>query len=118
MRQMTNDVSIGQLYPRQGSTQGLKSGASTDEQQTVQGVVPADKVTPQAPIPTMITFVILLVLLMLIAQRLGAADDFSNIRASFYNVVVIGLSAAIFIPLLKLFAVKVPSPASGFILSI
>ena len=55
----------------------------------------------------MVVFVVLVAILMFVAHRFGGNDDdFSNIRASAYNVLIIGLIAAIGIPVIKIAAVK------------
>lgn len=62
----------------------------------------------------------LLIALMLVAQRVGGeGGKFGNIRASFYNALVIGLAAIVTIPAIKyLFArFKVPH-VSAWVLSV
>lgn len=57
------------------------------------------------------TFVALLIILMFAAAKLDGGDGkFSNIKGSFYNVLIIGLAAIAFIPLAKMVALRVKIP--------
>lgn len=73
---------------------------------------------PQNPMMFWIVFVGLLILLMVVAKRWGEPGEFSNLRASAYNVLFIALVAITGIPIFKLLAVKIPGPWSSYILSI
>lgn len=48
-----------------------------------------------------VVFVALLVLLVFTARRIGDEKEFTNIKGSAYNVLVIGLAAVISIPIFK-----------------
>lgn len=58
-----------------------------------------------------LTFVALLVLLMFIGRNLGEESEFKSIKVSFYNALVIGLSAAVTLPIFKWLASKQPITA-------
>lgn len=58
-----------------------------------------------------LTFVALLVLLMFLGRQLGEEAEFKSIKVSFYNALVIGLSAAVTLPVFKFLASKQPLPA-------
>jgi hypothetical protein len=47
-------------------------------------------------------FVVLLLFIMWVSHRIGDQNEFSNVRASFYNVVVISLVALAGVPLWKM----------------
>jgi len=58
-----------------------------------------------------LTFVALLVVLMFLGRALGEESEFKSIKVSFYNALVIGLSAAVTLPIFKYLAAKQPIPA-------
>lgn len=62
------------------------------------------------PLAFWVMFVILLLGLMVLAQRLGASDEFSNIKGTAYNVLVVALIAIVGIPPIKLAVNKLPAP--------
>jgi hypothetical protein len=72
----------------------------------------------QSPVMTFLIVLGFLLLLMWLAHTYGEPGEYSNLRASAYNVLFIGLTAAAFIPLLKVLAVKFPGPWTSYILSI
>ena len=72
----------------------------------------------QSPLATFLVVLGFLLLLMWLAHTYGEPGEYSNLKASAYNVLFIGLTAAAFIPLLKVLAVKVPGPWTSYILSI
>lgn len=49
-----------------------------------------------------LTFAVLLFGLMFVAKKTGEGDEFKNVKASLYNVVVIGLAAIVAIPVFKM----------------
>lgn len=55
-----------------------------------------------------LVFVALLVALMFIGRALDGEAEFKNIKVSFYNALVIGLSAAVTLPIFKFLATKQP----------
>ncbi len=58
-----------------------------------------------------LTFVALLIVLMFAGRALDGEAEFKNIKVSFYNALVIGLSAAVTLPVFKYIAAKQPIPA-------
>jgi hypothetical protein len=72
----------------------------------------------QSPLMTFLVVLGFLLLLMWLAHTYGEPGEYSNLKASAYNVLFIGLTAAAFIPLLKVLAVRVPGPWTTYILSI
>lgn len=58
-----------------------------------------------------LTLIVLLVLLMFAGRALGEEAEFKSIKVSFYNALVIGLSAAVTLPIFKYLAAKQPIPA-------
>jgi hypothetical protein len=87
----------------------------------VQGNSMASSSAPSNPAPVMVgnqpnilvaglVFVVLLLLLMFTAHKVGNESDFKNIKVSAYNALVIGLAAVITIPVFKYLFTKIPVP--------
>ena len=71
------------------------------------------------PLTGMLVFGALVVVLMLIAQRMGDADEFRNLRLSAYNVLITSLIAVAGIPVWKTVFTKVKVPGvSTWVLSV
>lgn len=120
-RALVNEAYMGQVYPRANASSGLRgtTPAEADSETTRAAPMTAGEVIPGSnPVATLLVFIGMLLVLMFAAARLGSRDDYSNIRASAYNVLIIGLAAATFIPLLKIAAVKVKGPWTSYILAI
>lgn len=98
-----NEISGGAVYPQGGSTIGTLGGDNTPR--TFQGqasTTPAAQGYTGNPIVGLVVFIVLVALLMFTAQKMGSDGDFKNIKASFYNVLLISLVAVIGIPVWKM----------------
>lgn len=115
-------ISRGDVYPASGgATAGERIGAMYGGFQRHEGyeqtpeAAPADSTPATMPgggslVITAVTLVALWVLLTWVARRSSEAEDYRNIKGSAYNVVVIGLAAIIFVPILKWLTAKFPIP--------
>lgn len=111
-----NQVTGGSVQPASGASISASATGVARRQTTATGSGPQAapvKGDPGMMYPAgnfvvgMVVFVILVAILMFVAHRFGGNDDdFSNIRASAYNVLIIGLIASIGIPVIKIGAVK------------
>lgn len=121
-----NTINLRQMYPTAlGQTIG-QSGTSSNQMPSASGA----SVTGAAPnaAPTAIdnaaaiggqgsaitgglVFLGLLIGLMILAKKLGSESDFSNIKLSAFNVLIIGLAALIGLPVWKYFFTRFPIPA-------
>ena len=118
-------VALNNVYPGMGGwSVGERATANladaTPPQATASGKVPGQGLLleGQSPLVTFLVILGLLLLLMWLANTYGEPGEYSNLKASAYNVLFIGLAAAVFIPILKVLAVKVPGPWTSYILSI
>lgn len=64
------------------------------------------------PLATWAALIVLLLGLFYLATRVGSSDDFANLKASAYNVLVVGLIAIVAIPPIKLAVSMLPVPAA------
>lgn len=72
-----------------------------------------------SPLMGMFAFGVLIVGLMLLARHLGEEKEFSNLKLSFYNIVMTSLVAVAGIPLWKYIFTKVKVPGvSTWVLSV
>lgn len=119
-RALVNEAYMGQVYPRSNASAGLRGTTPAEaDSETTKAVPTTGEIIPGSnPVATLLVFLGMLFVLMFAATKLGSRDDYSNIRASAYNVLIIGLAAATFIPLLKIAAVKVKGPWTSYILAI
>lgn len=122
---LTDYVALNNVYPGMGGwSLGEQATANladaTPPQATASGKVPGQGalLEGQSPLVTFLVLLGFLLLLMWLAHTYGEPGEYSNLKASAYNVLVIGLAAAVFIPILKVLAVKVPGPWTSYILSI
>lgn len=123
---LTDYVALNNAYPGLGgwsigeqATAGLQD--ATQPTETASGKAPLGQgalLEGQSPLTTFLVVLGFLLLLMWLASSYGEPGNYSNLKASAYNVLFIGLTAAIFIPLLKVLAVKVPGPWTTYFLSI
>jgi hypothetical protein len=119
-------VKINNIYPGMGGySVGEVATATLTEAAPVQGATASGKplgqgelLEGQSPLMTFLVVLGFLLLLMWLAYTYGEPGEYSNLKASAYNVLFIGLTAAVFIPLLKVVAVKIPGPWTSYILSI
>lgn len=115
-------LSAGSFYP------GLSSETSSPrsmEEQAPKAVSNGNPLIERAfhaatlgrPVAWWFAFAVLLLGLMFLAKKTGA-EGFSNIKMSFYNILVIGLAAILGISLLKAISMLFPVKGlTGFILS-
>jgi hypothetical protein len=121
---MINIIPGGNVYPWQDSGSSSSLGARASAMSSFPGApVAEDKAAAGGnPDPNMIggstsilaaglTFVALLLVLMFVGHQLDGKEEFKNIKVSFYNVIVISLTAVVGIPLMKFLFGKVPIPA-------
>lgn len=117
---MVETVMIGNVYPRYGDN--ISEVATPDTPSNTEAVATqkstSELVPNDNPLATLLVFLGMLLLLMFVTAKWGNTGEYANIRASAYNVFIIGLAAATFIPILKLAAVKVPGPWTSYVLSI
>ncbi len=118
-----NDAAARSVYPAAGSLSiGDRAGILGDAMDfepmnTSEEAAPAAVSTPD-PVAIVggqkswlfagIMFVVLLLILMFAAKRMGEDKEFGSIKASAYNVVVIALAAIIGIPVIKFLVEKLP----------
>lgn len=118
-------VALNNVYPGMGGwSLGEQATANladaTPPQATASGKTPGQGplLEGQSPLVTFLVLLGFLLLLMWLANTYGEPGEYSNLKASAYNVLFVGLAAAVFIPILKVLAVKVPGPWTSYILSI
>jgi hypothetical protein len=119
-------VKLNNVYPGMGGySLGEVATATLTEAAPAQGATASGKplgqgalLEGQSPLTTFLVVLGFLFLLMWLAHTYGEPGEYSNLKASAYNVLFIGLTAAAFIPLLKVLAVKLPGPWTSYILSI
>lgn len=116
----TDDVMARNVYPdAPGATLGTTStspssqgpavsGGASEAAQAAEGAALRGGTSPLA---FWAMFLVLLLGLFYVAQRVGDSSEFSNLKASAYNVLVVGLIAVVAIPPIKLAASKLPFPA-------
>lgn len=88
------------------TTNASQPGANV-AQETAQEVASQPRGNPLA---FWLMFVILLLGVMVVAQRVGDSDEFSNIKGTAYNVLVVALIAVVGIPPIKLAVNGLPLP--------
>uniref|UniRef100_A0A7C5VFB2 Uncharacterized protein n=1 Tax=Thermus caliditerrae TaxID=1330700 RepID=A0A7C5VFB2_9DEIN len=110
--------SVGGWSLGEQATAGLQD--ATQPPATASGKTPGQGglLEGQSPLATFLVVLGFLLLLMWLAHTYGEPGEYSNLKASAYNVLFIGLTAALFIPLLKVAAVKIPGPWTSYFLSI
>jgi hypothetical protein len=101
-----NEVTAGSVMPADGSSiAGASTGTNVARQVTQTGGAQASggMIMPAGNLVIgMVVFVVLIVVLMFVVHKWGGeSGDFSNIRASAYNVLVISLIAVVGIPVIK-----------------
>jgi hypothetical protein len=101
-----SDIGAGAVYPTQGpSTAALATG---DAYPAVSDAVPmiagpaASSGYGGNPIVGFFTFIVFVILIMVIARKLGSEEGYANIRGSLHDVLFIGLVAAAGIPAIKI----------------
>jgi len=127
---LTDYVKLNNIYPGMGGY-SLGEVATATLREAAPGEAPAATASGKPALPgqgallegqsPLITFLVVLgflLLLMWLANTYGEPGEYSNLKASAYNVLFIGLTAAAFIPILKVLAVKIPGPWTTYILSI
>ena len=122
---LANYVALNNVYPGMGGwSLGEQATANladaTPPQATASGKILGQEplLKGQSPLVTFLVLLGFLLLLMWLANTYGEPGEYSNLKASAYNVLFIGLAAAVFIPILKALAVKMPGPWTSYILSI
>lgn len=110
--------SVGGWSIGEQATAGLQD--ATQPATTASGKTPGQGalLEGQSPLVTFLVVLGFLLLLMWLAHTYGEPGEYSNLKASAYNVLFIGLTASLFIPLLKVVAVKIPGPWTTYFLSI
>jgi len=136
---VVDEVNMGNVYARSGPSIGLRATAPYVGGVAAPGggqTVPAASSAPSTAgdqvvakafmvgnqgsiVSAFLVILALLVLLMFSAKKLGGEGEFSNIKMSFYNVLVISLAAIIGIPLFKALFTYIPVPGiSKYALSV
>ena len=126
---LTDYIALNNVYPGMGGwSLGEQATANladaTPPQTTASGKAPGQApghgplLEGQSPLVTFLVLLGFLLLLTWLANTYGEPGEYSNLKASAYNVLFVGLAAAVFIPILKVLAVKVPGPWTSYILSI
>lgn len=105
------------IYPSLGgeSVADLATGpwgvvAATPARQEAQQAQAAVTVGGLTPLTGLLVFGALVVVVMLLAQRVGEPEEFRNLRASAYNVLLISLIALAGLPVLKTVIQLLPVP--------
>lgn len=105
------------IYPSLGgeSVADLATGpwgvvAATPARQEAQQAQAAVTVGGLTPLTGLVVFGALVVVVMLLAQRVGEPEEFRNLRASAYNVLLISLIALAGLPVLKTVIQLLPVP--------
>lgn len=120
MARWTDDVMARNVYPDfPGGTLGTTSTSPSSQGPAVSA--PASDAAQAAeagaarggpgPLAFWFMFLLLLLGLFYVAQRVGESSEFANLKATAYNVLMVGLIAVVAIPPLKLAASKLPIPA-------
>jgi hypothetical protein len=100
---MGRGESIGQLGTPDVSVEAGPTGApQVDRALAVGGQA--------SPLAGLLVFAALVAAIMLVAQRVGGPEEFRNIRASAYNVLLISLIAVAGIPVWKFLFTRFPVP--------
>lgn len=124
---LSDHVMLNNVYPGMGgwslgeiATANMAEAAPPGESATGRAVTPGQGalLEGQSPLVTFLVVLGFLLLLMWLANTYGEPGNYSNLKASAYNVLFIGLTAAVFIPILKIIAVKIPGPWTTYFLSI
>lgn len=115
----SDDVFVRNVY---GSAPGETLGTTSSADSSGPGGAPvaAEAARESAanagvggnPLATWAALIVLLLGLFYLANRVGSSDDFANLKASAYNVLVVGLIAIVAIPPIKLAASMLPLPAA------
>lgn len=107
------------LYPGLGgeSVADLATGpwsvvAAVPSRQQAQQAQQAVTVGGVSPLTGLLVFGALVAVVMYLAQHVGEPDDFRNLRASAYNVLLISLVALAGLPVLKAVIQIAPLPAA------
>jgi len=100
----------GGVYPEMSDSLGMTATSAPAEASGAEmggaarssgNAMPANMLSAN-PIGGGIVLIVLLVAIMLIVHKFGSGEgDFSNLKASFYNVVIVALVATTGIPLIK-----------------
>jgi len=105
------------VYPSLGgeSVADLATGpwgvvAATPARQEAQQAQAAVTVGGVSPLTGLLIFGALVAVVMYLAQRVGEPEDFRNLRASAYNVLLISLIALAGLPVLKTVIQLLPVP--------
>lgn len=115
---MINYMAVKDVYPTMGD-ESLGGIATGDLLGPTPGEVEAGTseidqaltIGGQAnPLVGALVFLLLLVATMWVMHRLGREGDFSNIKASAYNALVIGWTAILTIPVFKFLFTKIKLP--------
>lgn len=121
----TDQTPIGNVYPRRGIGLGVYASAGAKVGTAPQGMsagtgeaaAMSDDVqravmigNQGSALSAFVVIVALLFILMFAAKRIGSEGEFSNIKMSFYNVLVISFAAIIGIPIFKFVFTKIPIP--------
>lgn len=132
---MIDTAPAGNFYPTMNSGIGTSLGIKISAASAFHGEPGAEElmsegntVTPagpmglggqSAPLAGLAVFVVLLFVLMFTASKIGDQAEFKNIKASFYNVLVITLAVIIGVPLFKFAFARVQVPGvSAWVASI
>lgn len=120
--QLVDKVNLNNVYPAWGGfSVGEEAGttlAGMSMDKPASQSTDTDVLPNQSPMVTFLVVLGLLLVLMWMANRWGEPGEFSNLRASAYNVLFIALAAIVAIPLIKVAAVKVKGPWTAYILSV
>lgn len=87
-------------YGARGAINGTGGSATTPGTPTLAG----------HPVAWYLGLLAVIIVMVIFARKTGQAEDFRNLRASFYNVTFIGLTATLFIVLAKIAVSKVRIP--------
>lgn len=119
---MINSVFPGNVYPSANAgpsaSLGIRAGAASafagspvaEDLQTENAMPSLPSLSGIGVLAGGATLIVLLLVLMFVAHRIGEQGDFKNVKVSFYNALVIGLAAVITIPLFKLLFTKIQIP--------
>ena len=104
-----NEMTPGSVYPADGgSVSAGSTGSGVQRQVTQTGSMSGGMQMPAGNLAVgLLVFVVLIAAVMFIVHKWGGeSNDFSNIRASAYNVFIIALIAVVGIPVIKVGAWK------------
>lgn len=107
----------GTLGSATGGASLVTTGPTTGAQQPAGAASAAPQGVLGQPIVWWATLIILFVLLGIVAKKAGNESEFSNIRLSAYNVLMITLAAVIGIVGLKALFAKLPVPGLSTVLA-